>query len=95
MKEIIFFILLGKSNIERRYSFMDNAMKMVGDFVAGLTSIFVSLLGLGIVAGLLFGSTAFVGDVVGNITALVSGLGEGGLVGLLVAIIVIHLLNDK
>lgn len=86
---------MGKSNIERRYSFMDNAMKMVGDFVAGLTSIFVSLLGLGIVAGLLFGSTAFVGDVVGNITALVSGLGEGGLVGLLVAIIVIHLLNDK
>ena len=74
---------------------MDNAMKIVGDFVAGLTSIFVSLLGLGIVAGLLFGSTTFVGDVVGNITALVSGLGEGGLVGLLVAIIIIHLLGDN
>ncbi len=74
---------------------MDNAMKMVGDFVSGLTSIFVGLLGLGIVAGLVFGSTSFVGDVVGNITALVSGLGESGLVGLLVAIIIIHLLGDK
>ena len=74
---------------------MDNAMKMVHSFVSGLTSIFVSLLGLGIVAGLVFGSTSFVGDVVGNITALVSSLGEGRLVGLLVAIIIIHLLGDK
>ena len=74
---------------------MDNAMKMVGDFVSGLTTIFVSLLGLGIVASLVFGSTFFVGDVVGNITALVSELGNGGLVGLVVAIIIIHLLGDK
>ena len=74
---------------------MDNAMKMVHSFVSGLTGIFVSLLGLGIVAGLLFGSTSFVGDVVANITALVSGLGESGLVGLLVAIIIIHLLGDS
>lgn len=86
---------MGKSNIERRYSFMDNAMKTVGSFVSGLQSIFVSLLGLGIVAGLLFGNTVMIGDVVGNITALVSALGEGGLVGLLVAIIIIHLLSEK
>ena len=74
---------------------MDNAMKIVGSFVSGLQSIFMSLLGLGIVAGLLFGDVAMIGGVVDNITALVSELGNGGLVGLLVAIIIIHLLNDK
>ena len=73
---------------------MDNALKIVHNFVGGLTSIFVSLLGLGIIAGLLFGDTVMIGDVVGNITALVSGLGEGGFVGLLVAILVIHLIGD-
>jgi hypothetical protein len=70
-------------------------MKIVGSFVSGLQSIFISLLGLGIVAGLLFGDVAMIGGVVDNITALVSALGEGGLVGLLVAIIIIHLLGDK
>jgi len=74
---------------------MDNVVKQVHSFVSGLTSIFVSLLGLGVVAGLVFGNTFFVGDVVGNITALVSGLGGAGLVGLIVAIIIIHLLDPK
>ena len=72
---------------------MDNVMKMVGDFVGGLHHIFVGLLGLGIVAGLLFGDVAMIGGVVDNITALVSSLGNNGLVGLIVAIIVIHLLG--
>jgi|TARA_A200000159_G_scaffold24797_1_gene21992 uncharacterized protein involved in cysteine biosynthesis len=74
---------------------MDNVMKQVHSFVSGLSSIFVSLLGLGVLASLLFGQSVWLGDVVGNITALVSGLGEAGLVGLIVAIIVIHLLDSK
>tara|TARA_Y100001937_G_C7073828_1_gene309660 strand:+ start:803 stop:1027 length:225 start_codon:yes stop_codon:yes gene_type:complete len=74
---------------------MDNAMKMIHSFVGGLTSIFVGLLGLGVVAGLVFGNVAIIGDVVGNITALVSSLGESGLVGLIVAIILIRLLDIK
>ena len=74
---------------------MDNVMKQVHSFVSGLSSIFVALLGLGVLASLLFGQSVWLGDVVGNITALVSGLGEAGLVGLIVAIIVIHLLDSK
>jgi hypothetical protein len=74
---------------------MDSIMKIVNDFVTGLSSIFIGLLGLGILSGLLFGSEFFIGDVIGNITALVSGLGESGLVGLIVAIIVLHLLGVK
>ena len=75
---------------------MNSILKSAGDFIAGLTTILVSLLGLGIIAHLLFGSTMVIGDVVANITALVSSLGESGLVGLIVAIIVIGLVSkDK
>ena len=46
---------------------MNSIVKMAGDFIAGLTGILVSLLGLGIVAQLLFGTTVVIGDVVANI----------------------------
>ena len=52
------------------------------------------MLGLGIVGNLLFGE--FLGlDVVGNITALVSDLANGGVVGLLVIAILLMLLGKK
>ena len=35
----------------------------------------------------------FIGDVIGNITGIVASLGEQGLVGLIVAIIIIHILG--
>jgi hypothetical protein len=74
---------------------MDSILKIVNDFVGGLSSIFVGLLGLGILSGLLFGDGFFLSNVVSNITALVSSLGDAGLVGLIVAIIVLHLLGVK
>ena len=42
---------------------MDIVMKKANDFVKGLSAVFVNLLGLGILAGLLFGSNALIGDV--------------------------------
>lgn len=74
---------------------MDSILKIVNDFVGGLSSIFVGLLGLGILSGLLFGDGFFLSNVVANITALVSSLGDAGLVGLIVAVIVLHLLGVK
>jgi len=74
---------------------MNSIMNIASDFVSGVSKILVSLLGLGIVAQLVFGNTLIIGDVVANITALVSSLGESGLVGLIVAIIVISLLSDN
>ena len=73
---------------------MNNVMDMVLDFVAGVTKIFVALIPLGVVAGLVFGDTLIIGDVVGNLVALVSGLGESGLVGLIVILILVSLFND-
>ena len=74
---------------------MNNLMNIAKDFVSGVTTILISLLGLGVVSNLLFGNTIIIGDVVANITNLVTTLGNGGLVGLIVAMIVISLFLDK
>ena len=69
---------------------MNNVIAIINDLVKGLTSIFVGLLGLGVVAGIVFGDLMGI-DVVGGLLGLVSTLGEAGFVGLLVAIILVHL----
>ena len=51
------------------------------------------LSGLGVVAGIVFGDTWFFGDVLSNLLGVVSSLGDAGLVGLLVAAILIGLLK--
>ena len=74
---------------------MNNVMAMINDMIKGLTGIAVGLLGLGVVVGVLFGDLMGV-NVVGGLLGLVSSLGEAGFVGLLVAIILIHLFTkDK
>jgi len=62
--------------------------------VKGLTSIFVGLLGLGVVAGIVFGDLMGI-DVVGGLLNLVNSLGNAGFTGLLVAIILIHLFTKE
>ena len=53
----------------------------------------MAVIGLGVVAGVVFGETWFFGDVLDNLVALIQGLGEAGLVGLLAAAILIGLLK--
>ena len=74
---------------------MNSIIEKAGTFVSGLTGILVSLLGLGIVANLLFGSNAFISDVVGNISALVESIGSMGMVGLITLLIVVSLFTDN
>ena len=74
---------------------MNNVLDMVNDFVRGITSILVSVLGLGVLVGIVFGTDVIFGDVVAGITDLVTTLGDAGLVGLIVAIIVISLFDRK
>ena len=63
--------------------------------VAALTDVGIALLAFAIVASLLVGSgnMAFLGDVVGNITALVQQLGNAGLAGLISLGVVLWLFN--
>ena len=72
---------------------MDNVMRMIGDLVTSLTSILVGVIGLGVVAGIVFGNSWFFGDVLANLVSVISSLGDAGLVGLLAAAILIGLLN--
>jgi hypothetical protein len=72
---------------------MDKALGMIKDLVGDLTKILVGVVGLGVVAGVVFGDSWFFGDVLGNLVALISDLGDAGLVGLLAAAILIFLLN--
>jgi hypothetical protein len=60
---------------------LDKAKKTIST----ITEIGIALLSLAIVASLLVGPSnmAFLGDVVGNITALVQQLGSAGLAGLI------------
>ena len=75
---------------------MDSIMKAVNDFVKGLTGVLVSVIGLGIVASIVFGgSTFFVGDVIDTIMGYVAMLGENGLAGLGVLFIIMSVLNLK
>ncbi|HJO86601.1 MAG TPA: hypothetical protein QF359_06540 [Rhodospirillales bacterium] len=61
-----------------------------------LTDIGLSLIGLGIVLGVLIGNNLpFVGNVVDNLTALISSLGSAGLVGLIALGVIIWLLRSR
>ena len=70
---------------------IDRAMNTV----SSLTRLGVGLLALAIVVSLLVGTSnmAFFGDVVGNITGLVAGLGNAGLPGLIALGVVIWLVK--
>ncbi|MBL6693562.1 MAG: hypothetical protein ISP94_01670 [SAR86 cluster bacterium] len=71
-------------------------MKAVNDFVKGLTGVLVSVIGLGIVASIVFGgSTYFVGDVIATLMDYVAMLGENGLGGLIVLLIIMSVLGLK
>ena len=75
---------------------MDSIMKAVNDFVKGLTGVLVSVIGLRIVASIIFGgSKFFVGDVIDTIMGDVAMLGENGLAGLVVLFIIMSVLNLK
>ena len=63
-----------------------NALNMLKDIISQLTGVLMSVLVLGVVAGVVFGGNVpFVGGVLHGVLGLVISLGSNGLVGLLVA----------
>lgn len=79
--------------ITRNLTMFDNAKKTI----RAITDIGIALLALAIVASLLVGSSnmSFMGDVVSNITALVTQLGNAGLSGLIALAVVLWLFQSK
>jgi hypothetical protein len=61
-----------------------------------ITEIALLLIALGVTVEILFGSTTpFFGPIVGNLTTIVSGLGDKGLVGLVSLGIIIYLFSRR
>ena len=67
---------------------MDSVIKYVTGFFGGLLSIMMAVLPVSILWTVLTGGTVFGMDVVANLSALVSALGNGGFVGLIVLVII-------
>ena len=69
-----------------------NALNNVRDLIGSLTGIIVSLIALGVAAGVVFGSgVRFVGGVLDNLLDLVNTLGANGLVGLIVLAVLLEM----
>ena len=69
-----------------------NALNNVRDLIGSVTGIIVSLIALGVAAGVVFGSgVPFVGGVLDNLLDLVNTLGANGLVGLIVLAVLLEM----
>jgi hypothetical protein len=69
-----------------------NALNMLKDVIGSLTGIIVSLIALGVAAGVVFGSgVPFVGGVLDKLLGLVNTLGGEGLVGLIVLAVLLDM----
>ena len=67
---------------------MEAVIKKANSFLAGLLSIMMAILPVTILWTVLTGGSVFGMDVVANLSALVTSLGQGGFVGLVVLVIV-------
>ena len=69
-------------------------MNQVKRWLGEITEIALLLIAVGIAVEILFGaSVPFFGGVVANLTALLSSLGDNGLVGLIALSIILYLFN--
>ena len=67
---------------------MEKVFNLLNDFLGGLGKLFLALIPVSILWYVLSGTSVFGIDVIANLTSLVSGLGQGGFVGLVVLVIV-------
>jgi|TARA_R110001606_G_scaffold362146_2_gene515901 Na+/H+ antiporter NhaC len=66
---------------------MDNVIKQITGFVGGLSTVLMAVLPVTILWYILTGGAVFGMDVVANLTALITSLGNGGFVGLIVLVL--------
>tara|TARA_R110000851_G_scaffold32152_2_gene86486 strand:+ start:1054 stop:1278 length:225 start_codon:yes stop_codon:yes gene_type:complete len=74
---------------------MDSVIKYVNGFFGGLLSVMMAVLPLTILWTVLTGTSVFGMDVIANLSALVTSIGEGGFVGLVVLVIVMSFFTKK
>ena len=74
---------------------MEKVFSTVSGFIGGLGSLFMALIPVTILWFVLTGGSVFGMDVIANLTSLITGIGEGGFVGLIVLILVVSFFVDK
>ena len=74
---------------------MEKVFSMVNGFVKGLSGVFMGIVPLAILWFVLTGTSVLGFDIVGNLTALVDMLVNGGFIGLIVLVILISFFTDK
>jgi len=74
---------------------MDNVIKYITGFFAGLATVLMAILPVTILWTVLTGGSVFGMDVIANLTAVVNSLGQGGFVGLIVLIVVMSFFIKK
>jgi len=74
---------------------MDSVIKYVTGFFGGLMSIMMALIPLSILWFVLTGGAIFNMDVVANLTSLITSIGHGGFVGLVVLVLIASFFTKK
>ena len=74
---------------------MEKVFGMVKGFLSGMVALLMGFVPLTILWQVLTGGNVFGMDVIANLTSLVTGIGEGGFVGLIVLILVVSFFVDK
>lgn len=74
-----------------------NALLMIKKWIGEIVEIALLLVALGVTVEILFGTSSipFFGGVVTNLTALIKGLGDNGLVGLIALAVILWLFYRK
>ena len=74
---------------------MDSVIKYVNGFFGGLLSIMMAVIPVSILWYVLTGGAIFNMDVVANLTALITSIGQGGFVGLVVLVLIASFFTKK
>ena len=74
---------------------MEKVFSLLNGFLGGLGTLFMSLIPVTILWYVLTGGSVFGIDVIANLTTLLTSLGNGGFVGLVVLVLVASLFMKK
>jgi len=86
---------LKRYKLKKKKKIMDSVIKYVTGFFGGLMSIMMALIPLSILWFVLTGGAIFNMDVVANLTALITSIGQGGFVGLVVLVLIASFFTKK
>tara|TARA_R100001244_G_scaffold129994_1_gene101824 strand:+ start:51 stop:287 length:237 start_codon:yes stop_codon:yes gene_type:complete len=72
---------------------MKKYFDLANDFFKGMSNLIMVVLTFAVLTEVLFGQSVMGMDVIGNITHIVDGLGNNGVVGLIVVVLLMNLFN--